>query len=65
MVTPITIDSLGGLKGPKAFLPPPVPNVHNRGVVPDRVKDEFRDDKKFRIFKKKFNLSVVFEKIFN
>ena len=22
----------------QGFLPPPVPNVHNRGVVPDRVK---------------------------
>ena len=22
----------------QVFLPPPVPNVHNRGVVPDRVK---------------------------
>ena len=34
----------------QGFLPPPVPNVHNRGVVPDRVKGEvFELEKKSEI----------------
>ena len=27
----------------QVFLPPPVPNVHNRGAVPDRVKTPMTD----------------------
>ena len=27
----------------QVFLPPPVPNVHNRGAVPDRVKKTNED----------------------
>ena len=29
----------------QVFLPPPVPNVHNRGAVPDRVKNQVTSQK--------------------